>query len=420
MPPWSRSNPAVSATATSATHNSTADASAAPPPFLANHHRSSSMASSTGSIPTLSKTSGRFGSKGKAREEEQTVADDDPWNEGSDDEATVAALAGNGAHGLNKLSISSPTTSASHQSSSTADTPTRATSPASPAAPSPSSWSFNPFSIISSGSKPRPPSRQTSLSGAEAVAAALAGQLPPATNAASAPSTAAPATTSTPSKSYLASASEIQAEADELVEEEERAKGKSRDELGSEEPAAAAENSPEVSARPSIDGSESQAASKHRRTGSKVQVDEWKAAIKPNVEELVKGESCCGYLSSARLIRRSRATDPVSLLGRLTVAPPPLSAPPTVQPSPIVDTFSHRASISAINADSEDDDPAAGYVQLDATNLSSGGPQVVDYSKEEDPEETAERGREKRRRKKFFDCLGSPNVDLCEFHGEGR
>jgi hypothetical protein len=79
--------------------------------------------------------------------------------------------------------------------------------------------------------------------------------------------------------------------------------------------------------------------------------------------------------------------------------------------------LSHRVSISSISgpdpeAEDDDDDPAAGYVQLNATNISSGGPEIVEFNKEEDPEENGEKGRERRRRRKFVECLGAENVDL--------
>lgn len=54
-------------------------------------------------------------------------------------------------------------------------------------------------------------------------------------------------------------------------------------------------------------------------------------------------------------------------------------------------------------------------MQLNALNLSSGGPEIVEFGKEEEAEEDrGEKGRAKRRRQKFIDCLGAENVDLGE------
>lgn len=321
--------------------------------------------------------------------------DDDPWEEGSDDEATVAALTN--AHKLSSLNISTNSVSDAQSRLVTPTQSSAATSPTSPAAASPSSWSFNPFSIISGSSKSSPV-RQASLSGAEAVAAALSGQqvatMPVIAKEAVLPSDPRPETVPR-NTSYLASASKVQAEADELVEEEERAKGNSRDDLRG---AAETDDTPSTGRLSEDHGSAH--GPTHRRQSSRPQLEHWQSRIKPNVEDLVK--------------------DPVSLLARLAVVPPsiPSDESPAVSTVNAVDARAHRASISSIGRDAldpEDEDPAAGYVQLDATNISSGGPQIVDYSKEDGPpEETAEQGREKRRRKRFFDCLGAPNVDLCK------
>lgn len=113
------------------------------------------------------------------------------------------------------------------------------------------------------------------------------------------------------------------------------------------------------------------------------------------------------------------------MLSRLSADTPPSDPPPFVPPSPLAPSHAHRASISSLKPASEaagaesdgEEDPAAGYVQLDATNFSSGGPEIVDLSKEEDPEEaeSGEKVRERRRRRKFLEVLGSENVDLSEF-----
>lgn len=64
--------------------------------------------------------------------------------------------------------------------------------------------------------------------------------------------------------------------------------------------------------------------------------------------------------------------------------------------------------------DEDDDDPAAGYVQLNAASLSSNAPEVVEFLKEEDPEEQGEKGRERRRRRRFIECLSADNVELAD------
>lgn len=196
----------------------------------------------------------------------------------------------------------------------------------------------------------------------------------------------------------------MQEEADKVVEEEEREKGNvvqtaSSEALheGDEEEAAA--EAPDAPAM---------------RRGSSYQMDLCKAAIKSDVEEIVKGELHCAPFSEERELTRHFA-DPVSLLARLPLYTP--APPPTVPESPIVPLSQHRGSISSAAGtepdDDEDDDPAAGYMQLDATNMSSGAPEIVEFNKEIDPEEEgADKGRERRRRRKFVECLGADNVDL--------
>lgn len=123
-------------------------------------------------------------------------------------------------------------------------------------------------------------------------------------------------------------------------------------------------------------------------------------------------QRCVLYsLLAAQLTNLS--ADPISLLSRLTL---PSTTPAPLSPLP---TFDPRASISPsdalADAEDSDDDPAAGYVQLNALNLSSGGPEIVEFGKEEEAEEDrGEKGRAKRRRQKFIDCLGAENVDLGE------
>lgn len=99
----------------------------------------------------------------------------------------------------------------------------------------------------------------------------------------------------------------------------------------------------------------------------------------------------------------------MSLLTRISLAA-------AASPKPIPPT-NPRVSISIEAGSDDDDDAAAGYVQLGALNLSSGAPQIVEFGKEEELEEDlGEKGREKRRRQKFLDCLGAEDVDLGKLH----
>lgn len=279
MLPWSRSGN------NSATSPPTTTSS---PP---SHRRGSSSLSSSstsykGKLTKARRTAGAAG----AGDDELQEQDDDCWDEGSDDEQTVAALA-LGRHpqrpSLSGLHISSTSTNTSTSAQLTttqsapaaADTtsPTSASSPPGPAVASPSSWSFNPFSIIAPSPKSPPPAQ--SLPGPEAVAQALSAS-------SGVSSTARPQLSSTPTAttagsrggSYLANASEVQAEADRKVEQEERAKRGSGEELSG----AAAEGEQEG------DDGENQGRA---RRGSTYQMDQWKKSIKPNVLELVKGRS---------------------------------------------------------------------------------------------------------------------------------
>lgn len=123
---------------------------------------------------------------------------------------------------------------------------------------------------------------------------------------------------------------------------------------------------------------------------------------------LISHDSCSSDM-------KPQFTDPVSLLSRLN---PASCAPP---PSP----KSHRESMSisrpsparrtksSFANDSDSDDSPSGYVSLNALNLSSEAPEIIEFGKEEELEEDkGEAGRAKRRRQKFVDCLGAENVDL--------
>lgn len=118
------------------------------------------------------------------------------------------------------------------------------------------------------------------------------------------------------------------------------------------------------------------------------------------------------------------ATDPAAVLSVFNPAPPPPSSdpdPPTSAASsssfpssrpPPPKTNKHDDHEDDDHEEDEDD-PAAGYISLNALNLSSGGPQIVEFGKEDELEEDkGERGREKRRRQKFLNCLLDEDVDL--------
>lgn len=121
--------------------------------------------------------------------------------------------------------------------------------------------------------------------------------------------------------------------------------------------------------------------------------------------------------------------DPLSLLTRLefSTLPPPstsTSTQPTAKrpsissPSPIPKEKSRFTSLSntqADDTDSDEDEISQGYLPLGALNISSTGPEIVEFGAEEEKEEDmGEKGREKRRRQRFIDCLGMENVDLAE------
>lgn len=211
----------------------------------------------------------------------QEAEQDDCWDENSDDEQQLArdlAAVGQQRHKLAGLSISSDRSGAVPDLGSSRQATTQASSPTTPAAaPSPSSWSsFNPFSIVAPS--PKSTAAPSPLPGPEAVAAALA-------SSRSRPQLA-PSTSSGAEKrsgSYLASASVVQAEADKQVEEEEKAKrGDSTEEQRPEEG--------EASAAAPEDEDENNEVQQQKRAS--YQLEQCRLAIKPNVEELVKGNTC--------------------------------------------------------------------------------------------------------------------------------
>lgn len=161
MLPWSRSVPSSDPNLPTS------------PGFLANHHRSVSAnrtatLSSTPSSPPTHTMSKSQSPRSKLRRREPSAGevpgqDDETWTDGSDDEAAITALAASQKEGGRSLGrVTSGGSIASSQGgfggsgmSNGSNLSVSTTKPPSstPALPSPSaSWSFNPFSIIANSS----------------------------------------------------------------------------------------------------------------------------------------------------------------------------------------------------------------------------------------------------------------------------
>lgn len=110
--------------------------------------------------------------------------------------------------------------------------------------------------------------------------------------------------------------------------------------------------------------------------------------------------------------------DPVSLLSRRSFVTSfaPLYVPASTREARSGSVTSAHSHHSATASEDDDDDQAAGYVSLNATNLSSSAPEVVEFNRiegiEYDGEESGERGRERRRKRRFVECLEAENVDV--------
>ncbi|TNY17229.1 rab-GTPase-TBC domain-containing protein [Rhodotorula diobovata] len=432
MPLWSRTPqpppPSQAARSPPATQASLSTSPPPPPGFLANHHRRSSSNLDTAHTraPSGPGSPGRStaprlqvhkAGKGRAQrtvaEADELGADDEPWDTNSDEEheldpsSLVARIGG--------VSLSIPASSSSGapqpggaagSAAAAASTPVSPTSASASASatttPTSSSWSFNPFrgaSVPAPAAPVRTASGSSSLAAAEAVAAALSGR--------GGALSARPAPPMQPQRgaSYLAGASRVQEEADKVVRAEEQRRSLER---GETKPALVDE--PEEMDVPGTDkdGTEEdqegearkEEESEREEKGEGWAKEQCRRAIRRDVDELVK--------------------DPAHVLERLKVA----WAAPTAPPAPTA----HRASISSVvepspnpnkgpadDDDDDDDDPTRGYVQLDAPALSSTDPSIVEFdAPPPNPEEEGERGREKRRRRKFLDVLASDNVDLGE------
>ncbi|KAK4051688.1 GTPase-activating protein [Microbotryomycetes sp. JL221] len=352
------------------------------------------------------------------------VRDDDVWDEGSDDESTKQQLQDQTTR-LSHLSMGSLGSVKDQQtypagpggSADATATPSRA---GSTTTASPSSW-FNPFNMISSLSsptsttsshtnvpmqqqrEPRSPQREsprdgvnTSLNKGGSIGS-LSQTKPP-----------------TRGTSYLATANRVQEEADKVVDQEEQAK------LESGQAVATTESRSSISGNTEAQQTQASVSSDGRQQRTSVD-DEGEP------HERAK-KSSAHHLEQCRLAIKAEVHCIVE--GRLEVNP--TRATPGTEAERTED--GHRRSISSVSAVSmtdrkgkqkrtdEDDhnddddelDPAAGYVQLDATNLSSTGPEIVDYNQQQEREETAEECRDRRRRTKFFECLQASNIDLGE------
>ncbi|GAA5921074.1 hypothetical protein JCM1841_005084 [Sporobolomyces salmonicolor] len=391
MPLWSRSTASLhdSAPPSSSSPSSTPT----PPSFLSQHHRRSSSNLSSTSQPqrTQAQSSSKLslGRKLKVGHPEavREAQDDDPWEDGSDDDEVVQKLAG-----MSSLSLAVPGGAVE-----------KGTSPATPTATAGGGWSFNPFGAFASSSSSSPSTPATPLpaiyhnSTAEAVAAALSSST---ASSPIVPTKLAPPSQPQPGMqrggSYIAGVNKVQEEADELVrEEEERRLSESG---GGEVPPTEgqeAEGERGVTDAPEME-----------RRGSGWQRDQLRSSIRPDVENLVN--------------------DPTCILPRLRdlwlLAPAPTS-PSQLDPQPRASTssatFPDLPLPPTSSSASDDDDTPPGYAPLNSTSLSSRAPAVVDYRKDElgalDPEEEAgEKGRERRRRRKFLETVGEDNVDLAE------
>ncbi|GAA5889357.1 hypothetical protein JCM8208_007853 [Rhodotorula glutinis] len=414
MPLWSRSTPQAPpdpARSPSSSHTIPVSSSPPPPAFLANHHRRSSSnldkartrtASGSGSPTTSTASSSKPPTKVKttsrnqralvAAQADELGADDEPWDTNSDDEPDSTLVAR-----ISGVSLHIPSSSSSSAPSPAAAAPSP-TSPTSATTPSSSSWSFNPFGGARAPPAPvRTASGSSSLSAAEAVAAALSGRSRPSPGPLPQPQRAA---------SYLAGASRVQEEADKVVRAEEKRRSLERrsSEVGTGEVVDEPEEMAPVSEAAVAEGKEvtKEAEREREQRGEGWAKEQCRRAIRRDVDDLVK--------------------DPAHVLERLKTAwfaPPP---PPPASSS----TAAHRASISSVvdaspnpngadSDDDDDDDATRGYVQLDAPALSSADPSIVEFdAPPPNPDDEGERGREKRRRRKFLDVLESDNVDLGE------
>ncbi|SCV73870.1 BQ2448_6300 [Microbotryum intermedium] len=395
--------------------------STAPSTYLAQHHRNSSTSRPATSAPStkLRRAGGSsMTTTTTIKSDAQAIAtDNDPWQEQSDDEDDTIASIRRNVH--SSLSVSSGSGAAKHKECSSSPP-----GGGSGAGTGGGSWSFNPFSIVSGGSSKSNVSTldetyvPAQRAGPDAVAAALnsvgRGRPPPtpmSTGTTSSSSTLTNQRGAKRSVSYLATASKVQAEADERIDKaarERKASAPSLKEgpsLAPPPPPLAATTSDNSSSNTSVtvteEGVEEEGETEATRAkqSSTSRIEQCRRHIRPEVDEIVR--------------------DPISVLTRLAEPPPPPPPDSPVRPRQSTSSIGDRSpAVSQVGGEDDDDDDdddnnlAKGYIQLDATNISSGGPEIVEFNRVEDPEENGELGRERRRRRKFVECLGAETVDL--------
>lgn len=260
MLPWSRSStstpPIPSSTSSIITDSNQ-------PTFLANHHRTSTSSINKSIGTNKSNSKGKFTAESKG-----VITDEEDWSDGSDDENKRNKLAvltlnqriptsvssgsisksasnlvmdssssssNNGVGTNNENNSSSSNLKTTINTSTSSNNLSSSTSPTSPITPtSSSSWSFNPFSLIS----PKSPSTPTP-----------------------------PPTTTNSNSTITTTSNEINS-----TTSHSNSKGK--------QVAIESEDTEEEEVAPIIE-----------RRGSHYRADQLREAIKPNVEDLVKGES---------------------------------------------------------------------------------------------------------------------------------
>ncbi|SDA01480.1 BZ3500_MvSof-1268-A1-R1_Chr10-1g02708 [Microbotryum saponariae] len=404
-----------------------------PSAYLAQHHRNSSSTRTPSFAPPTSEFR-RAGVGSSSKSDAQAIAtDNDPWEEQTDEEDDTIASIRRNVQGA--LDVSSASGSGGNQHKERASSPPVAVGSGGSVGPSGGgggSWSFNPFSIVSGGSSKSHTQPQddsytpTQRAGPDAVAAALnsvgRGRPPPspmATGTTTISSSAVPGSRGAKrSVSYLATASKVQAEADEKIDEaaRERKASATGHKDGSTSLTPPPTTSPSTSPPTTVDAppnpsdepgptvaedgveEEEETEATRAKQSSTCRIEQCRRQIRPEVDEIVR--------------------DPISVLGRLAEPPPPPPPDSPIQPRKSTSSIGDRSTtVPQIGGDDEgeddEEDPAKGYIQLDATNISSGGPEIVEFNRVEDPEENGELGRERRRRRKFVDCLGAETVDLA-------
>ncbi|KDE05483.1 hypothetical protein MVLG_04172 [Microbotryum lychnidis-dioicae p1A1 Lamole] len=404
-----------------------------PSTYLAQHHRNPSSTRAPSFAPPTSEFR-RAGVGSSSKSDAHAIAtDNDPWEEQTDEEDdTIASIRRNVQGSLNVSSASGSGSGGNKHKERSSSPPGAVGSGGSVGASGGGggSWSFNPFSIVSGASSKIHTQAQddshapTQRAGPDAVAAALnsvgRGRPPPTpmtTGTTTISSSSVPGSRGAKrSVSYLATASKVQAEADEKIDEaaRERKASATSHKGGSTSLTSPPTTSPSTSPPTTVDAPPN--ASDEPRANvpeDGVEEEEETEATRAKQSSTCRIEQCRRHI-------RPEVDDitPISVLGRLAEPPPPPPPDSPMQPRKSTSSIGDRsAAVPQIGGDDEDDDeeedPAKGYIQLDATNISSGGPEIVEFNRVEDPEENGELGRERRRRRKFVECLGAETVDLA-------